>query len=37
MPAQAELDSNPRASSARLRIAERLDVPWRQNQMGEEA
>ncbi|MGO9198517.1 MAG: 16S rRNA (cytosine(1402)-N(4))-methyltransferase RsmH [Acidimicrobiales bacterium] len=37
MAAQAELKSNPRASSARLRIAERLDVAWRRTDpTGEE-
>lgn len=38
LPSRQEVEANPRASSARLRIAERLDAPWRANQRtGEEA
>jgi 16S rRNA (cytosine1402-N4)-methyltransferase len=31
MPRASEIAGNPRSSSARLRIAERLDTPWRSN------
>lgn len=38
MPSSAEIEANPRAKSARLRIAERTDATWRANERaGEEA
>ena len=37
MPSAAELAANPRSTSARLRVAERLEAPWRAGRAGEEA
>lgn len=37
LPSEDEVSANPRASSARLRIAERLDQPWRRPGESKEA